>query len=125
MKNYLYQGNQASLSMRSGSKSLLLKKGVMVAVALALHAAIEDHPVVKSLVKSGELDISDAEAKQADSKPADSQDYGKLTVPQLKEALTAANIYFDDGAKKADLIALLEQDDHAKQAADQNGAQGT
>lgn len=35
-------------------------------------------------------------------------DNSKLTVPQLKETLTAAGIAFDETAKKADLVALLD-----------------
>lgn len=107
MKNYLYQGDQASLSMNTRAGALLLKKGMLVAVALVLHNAIKDHPVIKSLVGSGELAITDAPTETVEQSDGDQTDYSKLTVPQLKELLIAENIFFDADAKKADLIALL------------------
>jgi hypothetical protein len=36
-------------------------------------------------------------------------DDGDLTVPEIKEKLTAAGIEFPAGAKKSDLLALLSQ----------------
>jgi hypothetical protein len=39
----------------------------------------------------------------------DEQDDGDMTVPEIKEKLTAAGIEFPAGAKKSDLLALLSQ----------------
>lgn len=107
MKNYLYQGDQSSLSMNTRAGALLLKKGVLVEVALVLHNAIKDHPVIKSLVSSGELVVTDAPTETVEQSSSDQTDYSKMTVAELKELLTAENIFFDSDAKKADLVALL------------------
>jgi len=44
----------------------------------------------------------------ADSVSADANGDGKLTVPELRAALTAKQIPFPEGAKKAELKALLD-----------------
>ena len=107
-KQYTYRGSQNSLSI--GGYTFL--NGVAMAVALAAHELLKHHPVIKALEQSGSLDITDAPEEQQTTKPDEGaasteQDYSKLTVVQLKELLTAENIFFDADAKKADLIALL------------------
>lgn len=105
MKQYIYRGSQSSLSIGG----LTFLKGIALAVALVMHEKFSKHPVIQSLVKSGELDITDALDEQPTEQVNTGQqtDYSKLTVAELKELLTAENIFFDADTKKADLVALL------------------
>lgn len=107
-KQYTYRGSQNSLSIGGHTFPV----GVAVVVALAAHELLKHHPVIKALEQSGSLDIADVPeeqevAEQDEGAASTEQDYSKLTVVQLKELLTAENIFFESDAKKADLIALL------------------
>ncbi|MGV3679773.1 MAG: HeH/LEM domain-containing protein [Acidovorax sp.] len=50
------------------------------------------------------------DALEGDDGGPDANGDGKLTVPEIKAALTAKGIAFDPTAKKADLLALLPKD---------------
>lgn len=59
MKNYTYNGEQASFALRTPAGRLFLQKGLIVAVALAIHEAASQNPIVKALVKTGEITVTD------------------------------------------------------------------
>lgn len=46
-------------------------------------------------------------AKQEQADPADTNGDGKLSIGEIREALTARGVEFDPKAKKAELLALL------------------
>ncbi len=55
----------------------------------------------------GELAIA-GETLVAPAPTEGASEYSKMTVPQLKEVLTAAGVAIPEGAKKPDLVALAE-----------------
>lgn len=66
------------------------------------------------VVEVAEKDVADFKkhgweiVKDKKQEDAGKQDYSKLTVAQMKEVLTEKGIEFDDNAKKAELLALLQ-----------------
>ena len=80
-----------------------------------LKVVYELHPVTperKAELRAQGYKIIDARFAPADYNPteaADTNDDGKLTVAEIREALTVRGIEFDPKAKKTDLLALLEQ----------------
>ena len=65
--------------------------------------AEKDKVVAREVLATGTL-AEGAGAKEA-------KDYSGLSVKELKEELDGREVEYDKGAKKADLIALLEQHD--------------
>ena len=64
--------------------------------------------VTENTISGGDWVPADQVTKNVDSKEAaDSQ--GELTVSQIKARLDELGVEYDKGAKKADLLALLEQ----------------
>lgn len=80
-----------------------------------LKVIYEPHPVAperKAELRAQGYKIIDARFKPADycaAEAADTDDNGKLTVAEIRDALTARGIEFDPKAKKAELLALLEE----------------
>lgn len=105
MKNYTYKGDQASLSIRvKKGKSIVFLKGVPTPVSDDIHSELKDHKIFKSLIDAGHLVIEGV----AVERPKEvASDYSKMTMPELKSALTAKNIFFEPDSKKADLLDLL------------------
>jgi hypothetical protein len=73
----------------------------------------EPHPVSperKAELRAKGLKILDAVFRPADHVQADEQSEGakKATVAELREALTAKGVEIPEGAKKAELQALLD-----------------
>lgn len=64
--------------------------------------------VTENAISGGDWVPADQVTKNVDSQEAaDSQ--GDLTVSQIKSRLDDLGVEYDKGAKKADLLALLEQ----------------
>jgi hypothetical protein len=64
--------------------------------------------VTENAISGGDWVPADQVTKNVDSQEAaDSQ--GDLTVSQIKARLDELGVEYDKGAKKADLLALLEQ----------------
>ncbi|WP_195611868.1 HeH/LEM domain-containing protein [Streptococcus australis] len=64
--------------------------------------------VTENTISGGDWVPADQVTKNVDSQEAaDSQ--GELTVSQIKARLDELGVEYDKGAKKADLLALLEQ----------------
>lgn len=64
--------------------------------------------VTENTISGGDWVPADQVTKNVDSQEAaDSQ--GDLTVSQIKSRLDELGVEYDKGAKKADLLALLEQ----------------
>lgn len=64
--------------------------------------------VTENTISGGDWVLADQVTKNVDSQEAaDSQ--GELTVSQIKARLDELGVEYDKGAKKADLLALLEQ----------------
>lgn len=64
--------------------------------------------VTENTISGGDWVPADQVTKNVDSQEAaDSQ--GDLTVSQIKARLDELGVEYDKGAKKADLLALLEQ----------------
>lgn len=64
--------------------------------------------VTENAISGGDWVPADQVTKNVDSQEAaDSQ--GDLTVAQIKTRLDELGVEYDKGAKKADLLALLEQ----------------
>ena len=64
--------------------------------------------VTENAISGGDWVPADQVTKNMDSQEAaDSQ--GDLTVSQIKSRLDELGVEYDKGAKKADLLALLEQ----------------
>lgn len=55
--------------------------------------------------RSSDEEIAEAVAAQG----IDTSGDGKLSIAEIRDALTAKNVEFDPKAKKADLLVLLEQ----------------
>ena len=58
MKNYTYNGQQASFAIRTAAGVLTLTRGVTANVSKELHQAAKKHPVVQALMKTGELSVT-------------------------------------------------------------------
>lgn len=63
--------------------------------------------VTENAISGGDWVPADQVAKVDPQEAADSQ--GDLTVAQIKARLDELGVEYDKGAKKADLLALLEQ----------------
>lgn len=63
--------------------------------------------VTENAISGGDWVPADQVAKVDSQEAADSQ--GDLTVSQIKARLDELGVEYDKGAKKADLLALLEQ----------------
>lgn len=64
--------------------------------------------VTENTISGGDWVLADQVTKNVDSQEAaDSQ--GELTVSQIKARLDELGVEYDKGAKKVDLLALLEQ----------------
>jgi len=64
----------------------------------------EDNPTGFIVINESDFTPGDHELFDDD----DSASEGKLTVAKIKEALTAKGVAIPDGAKKAELFALLQ-----------------
>jgi hypothetical protein len=60
------------------------------------------------VINEEDFDAAKHEKYEAEEGAKESEN-AKLTVPQLKEALTAKGIEIPEGAKKQDLVALLDK----------------
>lgn len=58
MKNYTYNGQLGSVSIRTTAGVLALQRGVTASVSKELHQAAKKHPVVQALIKTGELTVT-------------------------------------------------------------------
>lgn len=67
---------------------------------------LEVHPT--TLQAHRELGWSECEKRELPAEEGDSEGAKKATVAELREALAAKGIDIPEGAKKADLVALLE-----------------
>lgn len=65
----------------------------------------ENYPPDGYAARSSDEEIAEAVAAQG----TDTNGDGKLSIAEIRDALTAKNIGFDPKAKKADLLVLLEQ----------------
>lgn len=68
MKNYTYNGLQASVSIRTIAGVLMLQRNITTSVSKELDHAASNHPVTQALIKTGELTITGKFApEQADN----------------------------------------------------------
>lgn len=74
---------------------------------LALGVIVQAPDTEASLLAASEAAKAADEAQEKAEQAANADDSEGLTVPQIKEKLTALNINFDGVTKKADLLALL------------------
>ena len=65
--------------------------------------------VTENEINGGDWLPADQVAKNVDSQEAAGDSQGDLTVSQIKARLDELGVEYDKGAKKADLLALLEQ----------------
>nr|DAP24899.1 MAG TPA: Thymopoietin protein [Caudoviricetes sp.] len=64
--------------------------------------------VTENAISGGDWVLADQVTKNVDSQEA-ADNQGDLTVAQIKARLDELGVEYDKGAKKADLLALLEQ----------------
>ena len=69
MKNYTYNGQQASFAIRTMAGVLNLSRGVTASVSKELHQAAKKHPVVQALIKTGELTVTGEFAPEQTTAP--------------------------------------------------------
>lgn len=69
MKNYTYNGQLGSVSIRTTAGVLALQRGVTASVSKELHQAAKKHPVVQALIKTGELTVTGEFAPEQTSTP--------------------------------------------------------
>lgn len=87
MKNYTYNGLQASFAIRTMAGVLNLSRGVTASVSKELHQAAKKHPVVQALIKTGELTVT---GEFAPEQTTASQNGGATTQAIAAEQAKAA-----------------------------------
>lgn len=87
MKNYTYNGQLGSVSIRTTAGVLTLQRGVTASAAKELHQAAKKHPVVQALIKTGELTVTGEFAPAATVNPL--QDHAETDA--VKAAAKAAD----------------------------------
>lgn len=83
MKNYTYNGQQASFAIRTMAGVLNLSRGVTASVSKELHQAAKKHPVVQALIKTGELTVTGEFAPEQPKDQADSGNTAANTDPEI------------------------------------------
>ena len=69
MKNYTYNGQLGSVSIRTTAGVLALQRDVTASVSKELHQAAKKHPVVQALIKTGELTVTGELAPEQTTAP--------------------------------------------------------
>ena len=91
MKNYTYNGLQASFAIRTTAGVLTLQHGITANVVKELHQAAKKHPIVQALIKTGELTVTGEFAPEQDGKPPNPLQDHTATDAVKASAITAAD----------------------------------
>ena len=83
--------------------------------AETVHGGADPNAVMAQGEDSGEPDAGDDE-DTADGTGPEVNDYADRNVEQLKQELSDRNVFYPGSAKRADLVALLQEDDRTRAA---------
>lgn len=108
MKNYTYNGQQGSVSIRTIAGVLILLRNITTSVPKELDHAANKHPVTQALIKTGELTITGEFAPEPADNPlqdhtaTDETTHSVIDPPVTTQLTITTPVTGDNGQPAAD-----------------------